>query len=33
MGMYLPIVRSIWMKQLYHDTLGGRLLDGASRRK
>jgi glycosyltransferase involved in cell wall biosynthesis len=31
MGMFLPIVRSIWMKQLYHDTLGGRLLEGASR--
>ena len=22
MGMFLPIVRSIWMKRLYHDTLG-----------
>ena len=31
MGMFLPIVRSIWMKRLYHDTLGGRLLKGASR--
>ena len=31
MGMFLPIVRSIWMKRLYHDTLGGRLLQGASR--
>ena len=31
MGMYLPIVRSIWMKRLYHDTIGGRLLRGASR--
>jgi glycosyltransferase involved in cell wall biosynthesis len=31
MGMFLPIVRSIWMKRLYHDTLGGRLLLGASR--
>jgi glycosyltransferase involved in cell wall biosynthesis len=31
MGMFLPIVRSIWMKRLYHDTLGGRLLRGASR--
>ena len=31
MGMFLPIVRSIWMKRLYHDTLGGRLLMGASR--
>lgn len=31
MGMFLPIVRGIWMKRLYHDTLGGRLLRGASR--
>jgi glycosyltransferase involved in cell wall biosynthesis len=31
MGMFVPIVRSIWMKRLYHDTLGGRLLEGASR--
>jgi glycosyltransferase involved in cell wall biosynthesis len=31
MGMFLPIVRSIWMKRLYHGTLGGRLLQGASR--
>jgi glycosyltransferase involved in cell wall biosynthesis len=31
MGMFLPIVRNIWMKRLYHDTLGGRLLQGASR--
>jgi glycosyltransferase involved in cell wall biosynthesis len=31
MGMFLPIVRSLWMKRLYHDTLGGRLLQGASR--
>jgi glycosyltransferase involved in cell wall biosynthesis len=31
MGMFLPIVRNIWMKRLYHDTLGGRLLKGASR--
>jgi glycosyltransferase involved in cell wall biosynthesis len=31
MGMFLPIVRSIWMKQLYHDTLGGHLIRGASR--
>ena len=31
MGMFLPIVRSIWIKRLYHDTLGGRLLRGASR--
>jgi glycosyltransferase involved in cell wall biosynthesis len=31
MGMFLPIVRSLWMKRLYHDTFGGRLLKGASR--
>jgi glycosyltransferase involved in cell wall biosynthesis len=31
MGMFLPIVRNIWMKRFYHDTLGGRLLKGASR--
>jgi glycosyltransferase involved in cell wall biosynthesis len=31
MGMFLPIVRSLWMKRFYHDTLGGRLLKGASR--
>jgi glycosyltransferase involved in cell wall biosynthesis len=31
MGMFLPIIRSIWMKRLYHDTLGGRLLKGAHR--
>ncbi len=31
MGMFLPIVRSIWMKRLYHDTVGGRFLQGASR--
>jgi glycosyltransferase involved in cell wall biosynthesis len=31
MGMFLPIVRSIWMKRLYHETLGRRLLQGASR--
>jgi len=31
MGMYLPIVRSIWRKRLYHSTLGGRLIRGASR--
>lgn len=31
MGMFLPIVRSIWMKRLYHDTLGVRMLAGASR--
>jgi glycosyltransferase involved in cell wall biosynthesis len=31
MGMFLPIVRSLWMKRLYHETLGGKLLQGASR--
>ena len=31
MGMFLPIVRNIWMKRLYHDMLGGRLLKGADR--
>jgi glycosyltransferase involved in cell wall biosynthesis len=31
MGMFLPIVRNIAMKRFYHDTLGGRLLRGASR--
>src|SRR5580700_908776 len=31
MGMFLPIVRSIWMKRVYHDALGGRLLLGARR--
>jgi glycosyltransferase involved in cell wall biosynthesis len=31
MGMFLPIVRSLWMKRLYHETLGSRLLRGASR--
>jgi glycosyltransferase involved in cell wall biosynthesis len=31
MGMFVPIVRSLWMKRLYHDMLGGRLLEGASR--
>lgn len=30
MGMFRPIVRSIWMKRLYHDTLGRGLLQGAS---
>jgi glycosyltransferase involved in cell wall biosynthesis len=30
MGMFLPIVRSIRMKQLYHNALGGRMLQGAS---
>ncbi len=31
MGMFRPIVRSIWIKRRYHDMLGGRLLRGASR--
>ena len=31
MGMFLPIVRSIWMKRLYHGMLGDSLLKGASR--
>jgi glycosyltransferase involved in cell wall biosynthesis len=31
MGMFLPIVRSIWLKRLYHETLGKRMLQGASR--
>jgi len=31
MGMFLPIVRNIWMKRLYHNMLGNRLLQGASR--
>lgn len=31
MGMFRPIIRSIRMKRLYHDTLGGRLLRGARR--
>jgi glycosyltransferase involved in cell wall biosynthesis len=31
MGMFLPIVRNFRMKRLYHDILGGRLLEGASR--
>ena len=31
MGMFLPIVRNIRMKQLYHQVLGARMLQGASR--
>ncbi len=31
MGMFLPIVRNIRMKRLYHNVLGSRLLLGASR--
>jgi glycosyltransferase involved in cell wall biosynthesis len=31
MGMFVPIVRSLWVKRRYHATLGGRLIRGASR--
>lgn len=31
MGMFRPIVRSLRLKRLYHDMLGGSLLQGASR--
>jgi glycosyltransferase involved in cell wall biosynthesis len=31
MGMFLPIVRNIRLKELYHHTLGGGLIRGASR--
>jgi len=31
MGMFLPIVRNIWMKRLYRRVLGNRMLQGASR--
>ena len=31
MGMFRPIIRSIRMKQLYHELVGGRLLKAASR--
>jgi glycosyltransferase involved in cell wall biosynthesis len=31
MGMFLPIVRNLRMKRLYHNMLGSRLLSGASR--
>src|SRR5215475_2240659 len=30
MGMFLPIVRNIWLKRLYHSLLGNRLLRGAA---
>jgi glycosyltransferase involved in cell wall biosynthesis len=30
MGMFLPIVRSIWLKRMYHRVLGKTLLEGAS---
>src|ERR1700694_75396 len=29
-GMFVPIVRSLWLKQLYHAVWGKRLLEGAS---
>src|SRR5580704_7048245 len=29
-GMFLPIVRNIWLKRMYHSFLGARLLRGAS---
>ena len=28
-GMFLPIVRSLWLKRIYHSLLGGRMLRGA----
>jgi glycosyltransferase involved in cell wall biosynthesis len=31
MGMFVPIVRSLWMKRVYHRVLGNRLLEGARR--
>jgi glycosyltransferase involved in cell wall biosynthesis len=31
MGMFMPIIRNIRMKRLYHDTLGDSLLRGAAR--
>jgi glycosyltransferase involved in cell wall biosynthesis len=30
-GMFIPIVRNLWLKRLYHRLLGGRFLRGASR--
>jgi glycosyltransferase involved in cell wall biosynthesis len=30
MGMFLPIVRNVWLKQMYHAVLGRRLLWGAA---
>jgi len=30
-GMFLPIVRNLWMKRMYHRVTGRRLLQGASR--
>jgi glycosyltransferase involved in cell wall biosynthesis len=29
-GMFLPIVRSLWLKRMYHSVLGQRLFQGAS---
>jgi glycosyltransferase involved in cell wall biosynthesis len=29
-GMFIPIVRNLWLKRVYHLALGGRLLRGAS---
>jgi glycosyltransferase involved in cell wall biosynthesis len=29
-GMFVPIVRNLWLKRLYHRVLGKRLLEGAS---
>jgi glycosyltransferase involved in cell wall biosynthesis len=29
-GMFIPIVRSFWLKRMYHFALGGRMLQGAS---
>lgn len=29
-GMFVPIVRSLWLKRIYHRLLGGRILQGAS---
>ncbi len=31
MGMFLPIVRNIWMKRVYHSVFGGAMLRGADR--
>src|SRR5215470_9995666 len=28
-GMYVPIVRNVWLKRLYHTLLGGRMIHGA----
>src|SRR5260370_12354176 len=30
MGMFVPIVRSLWLKRMYHAVWGRRLLQGAS---